>query len=530
MKRVKCIGWCVGMCIAVLVNHACLSQEICNNGIDDDGDGLIDLQDPDCQCHFSVNNNLLLNGSFELYNHCPVVYTYDSNYNAAKFWQYGTLTAEADYYHNLHCSFDSGQVVLRMAPALPLPDGSAFISILNSAYIDPIPEKEMAKTYVGQCLPAPLKQGEQYTLSFYAGRFRSWDNLTGKIFPFTVALFGHADCSAMPFGQLSGLGNGCPLNYPGWILLGKVIVNSKGQWVQDKITFTAPSDISVIQIGPDCSILPPIVDLTDSTTFLDYHLYYLDDLHLLPTKDFPFEYIQAKAGSACTGNGVPLLQAPVFANAAYQWYKDSIAIAGATGANYQPPESAESSYYNVLISSPGKCVITEPFPVTPNWLNKLTIPTDTTLCTGTSLILSPPIDGITFTINGVPQSDVAINRQGTYSITASDHYGCQRSFTTNVVEHKCSDCQPLIPNAFTPDDDGLNDVFRPKFFCEFANFDLQIFDRWGQKIFETHNPNAGWDGTFAGNKLMPDVYVFVITYKTSGDVKKTSRGTVVLIR
>src|ERR1051326_7935771 len=94
-----------------------------------------------------------------------------------------------------------------------------FIAISNSAYIDPIPEKEMAKTYVGQCLPAPLKQGEQYTLSFYAGRFRSWDNLTGKIFPFTVALFGHADCSAMPFGQLSGLGNGCPLNYPGWILL-----------------------------------------------------------------------------------------------------------------------------------------------------------------------------------------------------------------------------------------------------------------------------------------------------------------------
>ena len=79
-KRICCF---VGLCTALLINHACLSQEICNNGIDDDGDGLIDLQDPDCQCHFTVSNNLLLNGSFELYNHCPIVYTYDSNYNAA---------------------------------------------------------------------------------------------------------------------------------------------------------------------------------------------------------------------------------------------------------------------------------------------------------------------------------------------------------------------------------------------------------------------------------------------------------------
>src|ERR1700759_2386245 len=49
-----------------------IAQEICNNGKDDDGDGLIDLYDPDCQCHFTVTDNLLLNGSFESYDHCPV--------------------------------------------------------------------------------------------------------------------------------------------------------------------------------------------------------------------------------------------------------------------------------------------------------------------------------------------------------------------------------------------------------------------------------------------------------------------------
>lgn len=530
MQLTKCISCFLLLSIFLFTGITCWSQEICNNGIDDDGDGLIDLRDPDCQCRFTVMNNLLLNGSFEQYNHCPVIYTYDSNYNAAKFWQFGTYTAEADYYHNLDCSYDWGQVLLRMPPALPMPDGNGFVSILNSAYIDPIPEREMVKTYVAQCLQTPLAQGESYTLSFYAGRFRSWDNLTGKIFPFTVAVFGHPNCNAVPFGTLSGLGNGCPLNDPGWVLLGKTEVFSSGQWVQSKISFTPPVDINAIEIGPDCSILPPIVDLTDSTTFLDYHLYYLDDLHLLPTKDFPFEYIEAQAGSACSGTGVPILQAPVAANGTYQWYRDSIAITGATGITYQPPADTAKSYYNVLISSPGKCVITEPFPVAPSGLKKISIPADTTLCEGGTLLLAPPLDGITYNINGVPATDVTIQKQGTYDIIATDNYGCQRSFKTNVVQKRCSDCELSIPNAFTPNDDGLNDLFRAKLSCNLSLFDLQIFNRWGQKVFETHDSNKGWDGTHLGNKMTADVYVYVLAYKTASGNGKKARGTVMLIR
>ncbi|HET9824997.1 MAG TPA: gliding motility-associated C-terminal domain-containing protein, partial [Chitinophagaceae bacterium] len=469
------------------------------------------------------------NGSFELYNHCPVVYTYDSDYNAAMFWQYGSHTSEADYYHNLTCSFDSTQLMLHMPPAFPLPDGSAFISILNGAYIDPIPENQMAKGYVGQCLQAPLKQGEQYTLSFYAGRFRSWDNYTGKIFPFTVAIFGNADCNAVPFGKPNVFGNGCPSNYPGWVLLGKTDVTSAGSWVQSKITFTAPSDINVIEIGPDCSILPPIIDLTDSTTFLDYHIYYLDDLHLLPTKDFPFEYIHVQTGSACQGSGIPLLEAPVFANATYQWYKDSIAISGATATTYQPPDTSRA-YFNAVITTPGKCVTTEPFLILANGLRQLHIPADTTLCANGTLLLAQPIDGITYYLSGVASSEIMIRNQGSYSITATDNYGCQRIFATNVVEQKCEDCAPSLPNAFTPNGDGHNDIFRPKLFCNISEFDLQVFDRWGEKVFESHNAANGWDGTFSGSKMVTGVYVYLLQYKTASHLSKSTTGTVVLIR
>jgi gliding motility-associated-like protein len=505
------------------------AQEICNNSIDDDSDGLIDLRDPDCQCHFIVTDNLLQNGSFELYDHCPVTYTYVSDYKIASYWQFGSKMNEAEYYHNFSCSYDSMQIMVHMAPTLPLPDGQGFISILNSATVTPIPETDMPKVYVGQCLQAPLNGGEQYTLSFYAGRFRSWDNFIGKIFPFSVAVFGNANCNAVPFGDLSALGNGCPANYPGWVLLGKTVVTSKGQWVQSKINFTPSSQINVIEIGVDCAILPQIPDQADSTTFRDYHIYYMDDLHLLPTKDFPFQYIHAQTGTACSGNGLPILESPVFPNATYQWYKDSVAVNGATGTAYQLPDTAGESYYNVVISTPGKCITTEPFFVS-GALNKIEMPADTTLCDNNDLLLAPAINGITYSINGAPADNVTITREGKYSITAADNFGCQRSFNVNVVARRCADCDLFIPSAFTPNADGLNDVFKATSYCNFSAFDLQIFNRWGEKVFESHNSNTGWDGTYLGNKMLSGVYVYFINYSTASHVSKTTKGTVALIR
>ena len=515
--------------IFLLTGYAGLTQEICNNGIDDDGDGLVDLHDPDCQCHFIVTDNLLQNGSFELYDHCPVNYTYISDSKIATYWQFGSKMNEAEYYHNLNCSFDSLQIMLHMPPALPMPDGQGFISISNNPSIDPIPEKDRAKSYVGQCLQAPLSAGENYTLSFYAGRFRSWDNFIGKFFPFTVAVFGNPDCNAVPFGDLSSLGNGCPSNYPGWVLLGKTVITGANEWVQSKISFTPSSQIDVIEVGVDCSILPQIPDLADSTTFLDYHIYYMDDLHLLPTKDFPFQYIRAQTGTGCNGNGHPILESPVFANATYQWYKDSVAINGATGITYQLPDTAGESYYNVLISTSGKCITTEPFLVS-GALNKINIPADTVLCDNNDLVLAPAIDGISYSINGVTADDVTITRQGSYSIIATDNFGCQRTFNVNVVERKCTDCDLYIPTAFTPNSDGLNDVFKANSYCNFSEFDLQIFNRWGEKVFESHNSNTGWDGTYLGSKMLSGVYVYFISYSTTSHTAKTTKGTVALIR
>lgn len=518
--------------ICLLLSTTGSTQEVCNNGKDDDNDNLTDLQDPDCQCRFSVLNNLLSNGSFESFSQCPVTYSYDKEYNIASQWQYGTYTNinEAYFYHNFQCTYDSAQVMLYMPPALPIPDGKGFISISKSAYINPaIPEKDMAKGYVGQCLQTPLKPGEDYTLSFYAGRFRSWDNLSGKIYPFIVAVYGNTNCNAVPFGKVNASGNGCPANYPGWVLLGKTTVYSNGQWVQGKINLTIPHEINVIEIGSDCSILTPIIDLVDSTTFLDYHRYYLDDLHLLPTKDFPFEYIHTITSSSCTDHLV--LAAPVVANATYQWYKDSIAIVGATDSVYHVLEPGRKSHYNVLVSTSAKCIISEPFFVTESKLGEINIPADTILCAeNNSILLAPALEGIIYTVNGTTNTFVSVSKEGVYQIVAADVSGCQKSFNINVRKTTCKGCQAHVPKAFTPNNDGVNDLFRPKFNCNVTMFAFMVFNKWGQKIFESRDINKGWDGTCRGNKLSPDAYVYVMQYKTVDNIPKVAKGMVVLIR
>lgn len=516
-------------CFLIVTTSKLAAQEVCNNGKDDDNNGLIDLSDPACQCHYTVNGNLLQNGSFESFDHCPANYTYVSDYKIANYWEFGTYTDinEADFYHNLKCTYDSTVVSSKMQPKLPLPDGSAYIGIQNTTFFTPIPEPEIPKNYVGQCLQSSLKKGEQYTLSFYAGRFKSWDNKTGKIFPFTVAVFGNTDCNAAPFGKKYAFGNGCPANYAGWIYLGETTVNSVGEWVQNKINFLAPDDIKIIEVGPSCAVLSPINDLADSTTFLDYHLYYLDDLHLLPTKDFPFEYIQPQLQQNC--NGLPVLKAPVVANATYQWYKDSIAIVGATNDVYSVSDVAGLHYYSVLRTGVDKCVISEPLAVTTSKLNEVKIPVDTGLCPNDTLQLSPALTGIIYTVNGIQSNVVAINKAGIYTVLAADMYGCEKVFNVNVANQNCTDCNILVPTAFTPNNDGLNDVFRPRLNCFASSFHINIFNRWGKKIFESSDIKKGWNGVYAGLRLSTGAYVYYIEYKTTSGITKTAKGVVTLM-
>lgn len=90
----------------------------------------------------------------------------------------------------------------------------------------------------------------------------------------------------------------------------------------------------------------------------------------------------------------------------------------------------------------------------------------------------------------------------------------------------------FLPNAFSPNGDGINDVFRP-FFSPVpvaADYELLIFDRWGGFVFETNDPTEGWDGSFRGQRMSVGVYVFTLRYQAKEGVVRVRNGTVNLLR
>ena len=84
-----------------------------------------------------------------------------------------------------------------------------------------------------------------------------------------------------------------------------------------------------------------------------------------------------------------------------------------------------------------------------------------------------------------------------------------------------------IPNAFTPNGDGMNDVFGVKG-EGIRNFHLYVYDRWGEVVFETTNPKQQWDGNYAGNPVEQGVYVYQVF--ASGLGKNSKTGSVTLVR
>jgi len=91
-----------------------------------------------------------------------------------------------------------------------------------------------------------------------------------------------------------------------------------------------------------------------------------------------------------------------------------------------------------------------------------------------------------------------------------------------------------IPNTFTPDGDGLNDVFKPGSMVGVSekDYNFYIFDRWGEKIWEGHDLDSGWDGTVKGGSLIAqtDTYVWLIQLKGIDGLKREYRGHVNLIK
>lgn len=122
---------------------------------------------------------------------------------------------------------------------------------------------------------------------------------------------------------------------------------------------------------------------------------------------------------------------------------------------------------------------------------------------------------------------------GTYpvALVISDARGCRDTIVKPVIID--NDFSIYVPNAFTPDGDGRNDLFGPVLYGA-TGCQLTIMNRWGEKIFETSSPGSFWDGTYAGKPCKQDVYIWSLevtrTNPVSGELRKQLTGQVLLYR
>jgi gliding motility-associated-like protein len=167
-------------------------------------------------------------------------------------------------------------------------------------------------------------------------------------------------------------------------------------------------------------------------------------------------------------------------------------------------------------------------------LPTLNLGNDTAICkTDTSFVLNATdanIDTYKWS-TGATTPNITVNQFGQYWVTVTSTKFCLTLKDTISITKstKCdADFKLDIANAFTPNGDGLNDSFGP-FGTGFTVQSLQIYNRWGNLVFEGNEANKAWNGQIKGENAASDVYVYALKYVVKGQ-EMTASGEVILIR
>lgn len=119
----------------------------------------------------------------------------------------------------------------------------------------------------------------------------------------------------------------------------------------------------------------------------------------------------------------------------------------------------------------------------------------------------------------------------TYHLTVTNSFGCTNSdsITLYTVFVLCGEPAIFVPNAFTPNDDGANDILYVRG-NNITDVYFAVYNRWGELMFETTDQNIGWDGTYKGKKLSPDAYGYYLQCKCLDGTEFKKKGNVTIIR
>lgn len=328
MKKMKKTA---SILLLVLMSFSTLANEICNNGIDDDGDGMIDLNDSDCDCTSASNvQSLIPNHDFENYSDCPN--SFSELYKCNNWIQASDATS--DYFNT--CGMDHLLTFIDN-PQNGSPSANGFVGFHN-AYFNSGNYKE----YIGACLSSPMEAGKTYKIKMLVGFGPTIDGKIVSLPSVNITLYGNPTCNSIPF-----TGYDCPLvGNNGFVQLATKTVTGSNEWVETEITFTPSTNMNVLVIGPDCFVSPLSFDNFEA------EYYYLDRLLINEERFFNNQSITRK-GEYCKNTFT--FETTTAPTETIQWFKDGVAIAGETNTTISVDTSDHSNYVCVVTDANNVC-------------------------------------------------------------------------------------------------------------------------------------------------------------------------------
>jgi gliding motility-associated-like protein len=189
-----------------------------------------------------------------------------------------------------------------------------------------------------------------------------------------------------------------------------------------------------------------------------------------------------------------------------------------TGSTSQTINVSLPGSYSVTVTNNG-CTGSDNIAVT--FAPPVSLGEDINVCDASAVTLSVGDNGTAWLWStGETTPAIEVEQDGVYWVEVS--YGSCRHTDTIEVTGASTGNTLYFPNSFTPNADGLNETFKG-YGTDIEEFNMQIFNRWGELFFETSDMNTGWNGFYKGKLVQVDVYVYVVTYKTRCSGKRPIR-------
>lgn len=358
------------------------------------------------------------------------------------------------------------------------------------------------REFIETTLSEPLKGGKPYYVRFFAAADE--DCLGGPQ--------GFSDAIALMLRRTNN-----PSENFGTILenSGQVIKDNMG-WVKISDCYYAKGAERELRIGNPRSDLESNYETDQPNYPYPENYLFVDDVFIGAFDPFPDTVLRCE--------GVPAILDATFLEAEYQWN---------TGDTKAIFITSDTGRFVVQATIDG-CVFRDTVTVINLPPTHSTHLNDTTLCDNENLLLTAPIPGDYLWSNGSTTAQTLVNAPGQYGVTITNECGIF-PFFQNVMADDCR-CRVFVPNVFSPNDDGYNDVLDISLGCDhpFTVEIFDVFDRWGSRVFSSNTfPVAAWDGKQNGQNVLPGVYVWHLTYSLNRNGAQrniTLQGDLTLLR